>query len=160
MRFSTSIFCFSVMNEDEVNSCKDACDSDDSGTDDINILRVLFLEQGTVPAPGPLPDESHPCCEGPTESAESNSLTYTSCRGVSVNPSGRGFEAKRPRKHCQDPTPVDRRSPVDGKQLTSQRGGSATALGVRAGLSGTTAPRRAGVPCRTSISPNLLSQDE
>ena len=80
MRFSTSIFCFSEMNEDEVNSCKDACDSDDSGTgdftDDINTLKVLFLGQGTIPAPGPLPDESHPCGEDPTEGDESNCVQY------------------------------------------------------------------------------------
>ena len=74
-------FLFLGENEDEVNSCKDACDSDDSGTgdftDDINTLKVLFLGQGTIPAPGPLPDESHPCGEDPTEGDEANCLTYT-----------------------------------------------------------------------------------
>ena len=63
-------FLFLGENEDTVNSCKDACDSDDSGaddfTDDINTLRVLFLGQGEIPAPGPLPDESHPCGVDPT----------------------------------------------------------------------------------------------
>ena len=64
-------FLFLGENEDTVNSCKDACDSDDSGsddfTDDINTLRFLFLGQGDIPAPGPLPDESHPCGGDPTE---------------------------------------------------------------------------------------------
>ena len=63
-------FLFLGENEDTVNSCKDACDSDDSGaddfTDDINSLRVLFLGQGEIPEPGPQPDESHPCGPDPT----------------------------------------------------------------------------------------------
>ena len=63
-------FLFLGENESVVNSCKDACDSDDSGsddfTDDINILKVLFLGQGAIPAPGPLPDETHPCGADPT----------------------------------------------------------------------------------------------
>ena len=63
-------FLFLGENEDTVNSCKDACDSDDSGaddfTDDINTLKVLFLGQGSIPEPGPLPDESHPCGVDPT----------------------------------------------------------------------------------------------
>ena len=49
----------------EPGPCLDACDTDDSGeddfTDDINLLKFLFLGQGTIPTPGPLPDESHPC---------------------------------------------------------------------------------------------------
>jgi len=64
-------FLFLGENEDTVNSCKDACDSDDSGaddfTDDINTLKVLFLGQGSIPEPGPLPDETHPCGEDPTK---------------------------------------------------------------------------------------------
>ena len=63
-------FLFLGENEEIVNSCKDACDSDDSGvddfTDDINTLKVLFLGQGDIPAPGPMPDESHPCGVDPT----------------------------------------------------------------------------------------------
>ena len=80
MRFSTSIFCFSVMNEDEVNSCKDACDSDDSGaddfTDDINLLKVLFLGQGEILPPGILEDESHPCGVDPTQDDETTCVSY------------------------------------------------------------------------------------
>ena len=63
-------FLFLGENEDIVNTCRDACDSDDSGaddfTDDINSLRVLFLGQGEIPEPGPQPDESHPCGPDPT----------------------------------------------------------------------------------------------
>ena len=63
-------FLFLGENEEIVNSCKDACDADDSGTDDftddINTLKVLFLGQGEIPAPGPMPDESHPCGTDPT----------------------------------------------------------------------------------------------
>lgn len=63
-------FLFLGENEDTVNGCKDACDSDDSGaddfTDDINTLRFLFLGQGSIPEPGPMPDESHPCGSDPT----------------------------------------------------------------------------------------------
>ena len=65
-------FLFLGEQEDLVNSCRDSCDSDDSGsddfTDDIHLLRFLFLGQGTIPSPGILPDESHPC--GPDLTAE------------------------------------------------------------------------------------------
>ena len=64
-------FLFLGENEDMVNTCRDACDSDDSGTDDftddINSLEFLFLGQGAIPAPAPLPDETHPCGVDPTE---------------------------------------------------------------------------------------------
>ena len=63
-------FLFLGENEDTVNGCKDACDSNDSGaddfTDDINTLKVLFLGQGVIPEPGPLLDETHPCGLDPT----------------------------------------------------------------------------------------------
>ena len=38
----------------------------DDFTDDNNTLKVLFLGQGDIPHPGPLPDESHPCGTDPT----------------------------------------------------------------------------------------------
>lgn len=66
-------FLFLGENDEIVNGCKDACDSDDSGsddfTDDINTLRFLFLGQGSIPEPGPLPDETHPCGADPTVEA-------------------------------------------------------------------------------------------
>lgn len=50
-----SRFLFLGENEGVVNSCKDACDSDDSGsddfTDDINILKVLFSGGVLFPLP-------------------------------------------------------------------------------------------------------------
>lgn len=74
-------FLFLGENEDVVNGCRDACDSDDSGaddfTDDINTLQVLFLGQGGIPAPGPLPDESHPCGSDPTEGDTADCVVYT-----------------------------------------------------------------------------------
>ena len=57
--------------EDVVNSCHDACDTDDSGDDDFTDsivgLTYLFLGGVEIPAPGPLPDEAHPCGTDPTE---------------------------------------------------------------------------------------------
>ena len=73
-------FLFLGENEDEVNSCRDACDSDDSGaddfTDDINTLRFLFLGQGEIPPPGILADESHPCGVDLTQDDETTCVTY------------------------------------------------------------------------------------
>lgn len=63
-------FLFLGEGEDKVNSCRDACGSDDSGeddfTDDINSLQFLFLGQGAIPEPGPLPDSSYSCGVDPT----------------------------------------------------------------------------------------------
>lgn len=74
-------FLFLGENDDVVNSCRDACDSDDSGaddfTDDINSLRFLFLGQGEILAPGPLPDESHPCGSDPTGGDDATCESYS-----------------------------------------------------------------------------------
>lgn len=73
-------FLFLGESEETVNSCKDACDSDDSGdddfTDDIKSLRVLFLGQGAIPGPGLRPDESHPCGVDPTPDDEATCVSY------------------------------------------------------------------------------------
>ena len=68
-------------NEDQGNLSRDACDSDDSGTDDftddINSLKFLFLGQGDIPSPGPLPDESHPCGTDLTEGDTTDCVDYS-----------------------------------------------------------------------------------
>lgn len=74
-------FLFLGENETKVQTCRDACDSDDSGTDDftddINSLQFLFLGQGNIPAPGPMPDESHSCGSDPTDEDEATCVSYT-----------------------------------------------------------------------------------
>ena len=74
-------FLFLGENDAAVESCRDACDSDDSGeddfTDDINSLRFLFLGQGSIPDPGPFPDESHPCGIDPTDADVTGCETYS-----------------------------------------------------------------------------------
>ena len=51
-------------------------DADDF-TDDINSLRFLFLGQGEILAPGPLPDESHPCGLDPTARDDATCESYS-----------------------------------------------------------------------------------
>ena len=73
-------FLFLGENEDEVNLCRDACDSDDNGvddfTDDIHLLKFLFLGQGEIPFPGVLADRPHPCGLDPTERDETICVKY------------------------------------------------------------------------------------